>query len=162
MADTDRIKCCQINLPSYLACIPWNGTGMDTNNLVSTLVQVMVWCNQAASQMWASVDLDLLTGPLGTNINEILIDIYKFSLKKINFKILSGKWWQFNVLSSQGVISTSNKTSHCKISQRQDLCLELSDSCEIFKHLSSITTETTVKYQSNQMGECKKDVTPVR
>ena len=34
----------------------------------------------------------LLIGPPGTNFNEILIEIYKFSFKKIHFKMSSGKW----------------------------------------------------------------------
>ena len=34
----------------------------------------------------------LLIGPLGTNFNEILIEIHKFPFKKIHFKMLSGKW----------------------------------------------------------------------
>ena len=46
----------------------------------------------------------LLIGTLGTNFNEILIEIDTFSFKKIHFKMLTGKWWPFclglNVLSS--------------------------------------------------------------
>ena len=34
----------------------------------------------------------LLIGPLGTNFNEMLIEIHTFSLKKIHLKMSSGKW----------------------------------------------------------------------
>ena len=34
----------------------------------------------------------LLIGRLGTNFSEILIEIYKLSLKKMLLKMLSGKW----------------------------------------------------------------------
>ena len=33
--------------------------------------------------------------PLGTNFSEILIEIYTFSFKKMQLKILSGKWRPF-------------------------------------------------------------------
>ena len=33
----------------------------------------------------------LLIGPLGTNFNEISIEIHEFSFKKIHFKMSSGK-----------------------------------------------------------------------
>ena len=41
--------------------------------------------------IWTNAGI-LLIGPLGTNFNEILIEIYKFSLKKIHFKMSSEKW----------------------------------------------------------------------
>ena len=44
----------------------------------------------------------LLIGPLGTNFSEILIDIYKFSFKKIHMKISSGKWRPFCLSLNQG------------------------------------------------------------
>ena len=37
----------------------------------------------------------LLIGPIGTNFNEILIEICAFSFTKIHLKILSGKWQPF-------------------------------------------------------------------
>ena len=37
----------------------------------------------------------LLIEPLGTNFNEILIEIHVFSFKKIHFKMSSGKWRPF-------------------------------------------------------------------
>ena len=37
----------------------------------------------------------LLIGPLGTNFNEISIEIYRFSFKKMHLKMLSGKWQPF-------------------------------------------------------------------
>ena len=37
----------------------------------------------------------LLTGHLGANFSEILIQIHKFSFKKMHLKISSGKWRPF-------------------------------------------------------------------
>ena len=37
----------------------------------------------------------LLIGPLGTNFNEILIEILTFSFKKMHFKVSSAKWRLF-------------------------------------------------------------------
>ena len=34
----------------------------------------------------------MLIGPLGINISEMLIEIHKFSFKKIHLKMSSGKW----------------------------------------------------------------------
>ena len=51
---------------------------------------------------WTNVGI-LLIGPLGTNFSEMLIEIHKFSFKKIHLKMSSGKWRPFclglNVLS---------------------------------------------------------------
>ena len=47
----------------------------------------------------------LLIGPLGTNFNEILIEIHTFSFRKMHLKTSSGKWQPFclglNVLTSK-------------------------------------------------------------
>ena len=43
---------------------------------------------------WTSAGI-LLIGPLGTNFNEILIAIHKFSFKKMHLKMSSGKWRPF-------------------------------------------------------------------
>ena len=52
---------------------------------------------------WTNVGM-LPIGPLGTNFNEMLIEIRAFSFKKIHLKMSSGKWRPFflglNVLSS--------------------------------------------------------------
>ena len=37
----------------------------------------------------------LVIRPLWTNLNEILIEIYTVSYKKIHFKMLSGRWWPY-------------------------------------------------------------------
>ena len=37
----------------------------------------------------------LLNGPIGTNFNEILIEIHKFPFRKIHLKMSSGKWGLF-------------------------------------------------------------------
>ena len=43
---------------------------------------------------WTDVGI-LLTGHLGTNFSEILIEIHTFSFKKIHLKMSSGKWRPF-------------------------------------------------------------------
>ena len=56
--------------------------------------------------IWTNVGV-LLIGPLGTNFNEILIEIRTLSLKKIHYKMSSGKWQPFclglNVLTDYNV-----------------------------------------------------------
>ena len=51
------------------------------NGLSTGRCQAITWTNAGI----------LLIGPLGTNFNEILIEIYTFSFKKINLKMSSGK-----------------------------------------------------------------------
>ena len=41
--------------------------------------------------IWTNAGI-LSTGPLGTNVSEILIEIYTFSFKKVHLKMPSGKW----------------------------------------------------------------------
>ena len=41
--------------------------------------------------IWSNAGI-LSTEPLGTNVSEILIEIYTFSLKKMHLKMSSGKW----------------------------------------------------------------------
>ena len=41
--------------------------------------------------IWTNAGI-LLIGPLETNFNEILIEFYELSFKKIHFKMSSGKW----------------------------------------------------------------------
>ena len=55
------------------------------NGLSPGLRQAIIWTNTGIS----------LIGTLETNFNEILIEIHKFSVKKIHFKMLSGKWRPF-------------------------------------------------------------------
>ena len=54
--------------------------------------------------IWTSVGI-LLTGPMGTNFSEILIEIDTFPFKKIHMNMSSGKLWPFclglHVLSSE-------------------------------------------------------------
>ena len=47
--------------------------------------QAIIWINAGI----------LLIGPLGTNFNEILIEIQTFSFRKIHLKMSSGKWRPF-------------------------------------------------------------------
>ena len=44
--------------------------------------------------IWTNAGI-MLIRPLGTNFNEILLQIYKFSFKKIHWKMSSGKWRPF-------------------------------------------------------------------
>ena len=50
----------------------------------------------------------LLIGPLGTNFSDILIQIHTFSLKKIHFKMSSGKWRPFFSASMPSVWPCGN------------------------------------------------------
>ena len=47
--------------------------------------QAIIWTNAGIS--W--------TGPLRTNVSEILIKIHTFSFKKMHLELSSGKWWPF-------------------------------------------------------------------
>ena len=58
--------------------------GLD-NGLSPGRRQAIIWTNAGI----------LLIGPLGTNFNEILIEIRPFSITKIHLKISSGEWWPF-------------------------------------------------------------------
>ena len=68
----------------------------------------------------------LLTGPLGTNLSEILSKIHTFSFKKMHLKTLSAKWRPFclglNVLNCNPVISVE----HVSLSNFTQMLLFLS------------------------------------
>ena len=68
--------------------------------------QAIIWTN---AWIW-------LIGPLGTNFNEIFIEIHTFSSKKIYLKMSSGKWRPFclglNVLKVHLLQSIKRPTSH--------------------------------------------------
>ena len=49
--------------------------------------QAIIWTNAAILLIW----------PLRTNFSEILIEIRAFSFKKMQLKMLSGKWWSFGL-----------------------------------------------------------------
>ena len=70
-------------------------TGSD-NGLSPDRCQAIIWTNAGI----------LLIGPLGTNFNEILIEIITFSFKKMRLKVSSAKWRPFclglNVLTQFG------------------------------------------------------------
>ena len=55
------------------------------NGLSPVRCQVIIW---TIAGLW-------LTGPLGTNFSEMLIEIHTFSFKKIHLKMSSGKWRLF-------------------------------------------------------------------
>ena len=81
------------------------------NGLTPERLQAIIWTNAGI----------LLTGPLGTNFSEILIDIQTFSLKKIRLKMSSAKCCSFrlglNVLMSlHCAIMCIPEASHASIS----------------------------------------------
>ena len=55
------------------------------NGLAPDRRQAIVWNNAGI----------LLIELLKTNLSEILIEIYKLSMKKMHLKLSSGKWWPF-------------------------------------------------------------------
>ena len=71
---------------------------------------------QRQAIIWTNAGI-LLIGPLGTNFNEILFEIRKFSSKKMNLKMSSAKWRPFclclNVLTT--FFTMANKI--CETSQ---------------------------------------------
>ena len=61
-----------------------NSIGSDNGSLPGRR-QAIIWTNAGI----------LSIGPSGTNFNEIFIEIYTFSFKKMHLKMSSGKWWPF-------------------------------------------------------------------
>ena len=76
------------------------------NGLLPGQRQAIIWTNAGI----------LLMGSPRTNFNEILIDIHTFSIKKIHFKISSGKWQPFclslNVFMTRIVASVTAAKRH--------------------------------------------------
>ena len=66
-------------------CVSNLTTNGSDNGLSPGRPQSIIWTNAGI----------LLIGPLGTNFNEILIQIRAFSLTKIHLKMSSGKWRPF-------------------------------------------------------------------
>ena len=62
----------------------WGRIGLG-NGFVPNRRQAIIWTNPGI----------LLIGPLGTNFNEILFEIWKFSFKKIKLRMSSAKWQLF-------------------------------------------------------------------
>ena len=80
----------------------------------------------------------LLIGPLDTNFNEFLIEIDKFSFKKMHFKMSSGKWRPFclglNVLMKiETAPIRTLKMGHCMM-----LWFQSSAGIKGFQYLSQI------------------------
>ena len=77
-----------------------NLTNIGSDNVLSPgRRQAIIWTNAGIS----------LIGTLGTNFNEMLIEIHAFSFTKIHLKMSSGKWRPFclglNVLTFQSALS---------------------------------------------------------
>ena len=77
----------------------------------------------------------LLISPLGTNFNEILIEIHTFSFKNIHLKMSSGKWPPFclglNVLIHMGVDREDMPTCY--------LDHAITPHCTIFPHRGALS-----------------------
>ena len=77
----------------------------------SALVQIMAYRLIGAKPLSETI---LSIGPLGTNLNEILIETHTFSLKKSHLKKSSGKWRPFclrlNVLTFAAETGTFRAT----------------------------------------------------
>ena len=77
------------------------------NGLSSGRRQTLIWTNVGI----------LFSTPLGTNFNEILIEIDRFSFTKIHFKMSFGKWQPFclglNMLTVQCASYKIRKISGC-------------------------------------------------
>ena len=57
------------------------------NGLLPSRCQAIIWTNAGI----------LLIGPLGTNLNETVIEIYIFSFKKMHLKLSPGNWRPFHL-----------------------------------------------------------------
>ena len=73
-----------IEVDAYALISNLNIIGSD-NGLLPDQHQAIIWTNPGI----------LLTGPLGTILSEILIEIHTFSFNKMHLKMLSGKWQPF-------------------------------------------------------------------
>ena len=82
----DTVWCCLTHWGRVThVCITNLTTICSDNGLLLGQRQAIIWTNAGI----------FLIGPLGTNFNEILIEIHIFSFKKIHFKMPSGKWQPF-------------------------------------------------------------------
>ena len=79
-----RMQIFHYRLPLYIRVNKIIIIGSD-NGLSPGRRQAIIWTNAGILLIW----------PLGTNFNEILIEIDIFSFKKMHLKILSGKWRPF-------------------------------------------------------------------
>ena len=94
--------------------------------------------------VWTNA-LILLSGTLWTNICEILIEMYTFSLKKMHFKMLSGKWCQFCLglkVLSYCSSCTIKSFRYCTIYPKQlctgMICICTSQHIELFSDLNNL------------------------
>ena len=80
----------------------WNLTILGSDNrLAPGRRQAIIWTNDGILLIW----------PLGTNFNEILIEIHTFSFKKIHLKMSSGKWRPFLYRPQCGKGPVGNKST---------------------------------------------------
>ena len=57
----------------------------------------------------------LLTGPLATNFNEVLSEIYPVSFKKMHLKMSSGKCWIFCLDPNVLIITASHRLLYASL-----------------------------------------------
>ena len=90
-----KLEPCVINSWGWVTHICVGNIIGSDNGLSLDRRQAITWINAGI----------LLIGPLGTNFNEIVIEMYTFSFKKVHLKISCGKWWSFcldlNLLNHQ-------------------------------------------------------------
>ena len=78
--------------------VPLNDWGRVMHICVNELSSIIAdnWLSPEWRQaiIWTNARI-LLIGLIATNLSKILIDVQTFSFKKINFSMLSGKWWPY-------------------------------------------------------------------
>ena len=134
----DRRQC--ILLP-HEANGKYIGVIASDNGLSPCWRQAIIWNNA-----WI-----LLTGPLGTNVSEILIAIHIFSFTKMHFKMSSGKWWPFCL--GLNVLTQQNTTKHklfpyffgCSLCIVGTLGNENAKTIVFYLHLHSTLSSASVK-----------------
>ena len=109
--------------------------------------------------IWTNARI-LLIGPLGTNFNEIFIEICTFSCKKIHLKMSYGKWRPFclglNVLTMYTCVCFITSMSYYIDSLVQDcsnssaLALELLTSCTKPSIYPAANVSITILYWSSE------------
>ena len=114
------------------------------NNFSPGRRRAIIWTNDGI----------VLIGPLGTTLNEILIEIHTFSFKKMHSKMSSAKWRPFclgpNVLTIYVNMCTCKMPHYQKVQSRKSL--DFKKTCASRKKLNSIIIiSAKIRYFSQQM-----------
>ena len=87
--------------------------------------QAIIWINAGI----------LLIGSLGTNFSEILMEIYKFSFKKMHLKMSSGKWrlscLGLNVLMTHICVTRPQWVKYSRVQMPYDIICNSSNYCAL-------------------------------